>query len=209
MCDTNVPPVVPRTVFTRPWEASTRSASRTVLRLTPKLPPISLSGGRRSPGTRDPSRISSRSWSATCWQAGRSRLTGRAATVPLPERPEALSLVLDTCCSPGLAFEVAPGLHGAAGTRATGTRGTVEHTSDITRHGGAESCGALADGRCSAIVPGSTTRGGNTSDSLVKAWRHIGDEGPVMIVVRPGSFGTVNGYTSDLNSPMMTANRWK
>ncbi len=67
ICETNVPPVVPRTVLTRLCEASTRSASRTVLRLTPKLPPISPSGGRRSPGASDPSRISSRSWSATCW----------------------------------------------------------------------------------------------------------------------------------------------
>src|SRR5262245_57902480 len=59
----------------RPCASSTRSASRTVTRLTPKRAQRSRSLGRRSPGFSRPSRNSSRIWSTMTWET-RPTLTG-------------------------------------------------------------------------------------------------------------------------------------
>ena len=63
---TNEPPVDPLEVRIRSWAERTRSASRTVARLTPNCAASAASLGRRSAGEISPVMISSRIWSATC-----------------------------------------------------------------------------------------------------------------------------------------------
>ena len=58
---TNVPPNRPRLVSTYPAAHSSRSASRSVIRLTPSLLVSSRSAGSRSPGAYTPSLIPSSS----------------------------------------------------------------------------------------------------------------------------------------------------
>ena len=60
---TKLPPPAPLAVRIRFWAASTRSASRTVPRLTPNSRASTASLGSRSPRCSSPRTISSRSWS--------------------------------------------------------------------------------------------------------------------------------------------------
>ena len=60
------PPAMPLRVWIRLRVARMRSASRTVVRETPKSAASSASLGRRSPGLSSPLLIICRSWSATC-----------------------------------------------------------------------------------------------------------------------------------------------
>ena len=63
---TKLPPVAPFVVRMRFCVARTRSASRTVARLTPNCTLRAASFGSRCPGVISPLTMSSRSWSATC-----------------------------------------------------------------------------------------------------------------------------------------------
>ena len=60
------PPAMPLRVWIRLRVARIRSASRTVVRETPKSAASSASLGRRSPGFSSPLLIICSSWSATC-----------------------------------------------------------------------------------------------------------------------------------------------
>src|SRR3954451_5416076 len=71
-----LPPPVPFVVRRRFWVESTRSASRTVARLTPNSRASVASLGSLCAGRISPVTISSRNWSATCSYAFRMRRTG-------------------------------------------------------------------------------------------------------------------------------------
>ncbi len=69
---TNAPPREPVRISITPWASSARSASRRVVRETPKVTPSSRSLGSRSPGAMPPEAIASRIW-PTMWSNERTR----------------------------------------------------------------------------------------------------------------------------------------
>src|SRR5579885_870010 len=87
-CVTYDPPPLPFAVRTRPCVASTRSASRTVARLTPSSLANSCSVGNLRPGFHSPTRINSRNWSAICSYAFLTRRRRRPSELDVvPNRP--------------------------------------------------------------------------------------------------------------------------
>ncbi len=73
---------MPLRVWMRLRVARMRSASRTVVRETPKSRASSASDGRRSPGESSPAVIIASSWSATCSYALRMRCTRMGRVFP-------------------------------------------------------------------------------------------------------------------------------
>src|SRR6266516_3616310 len=86
---TKAPPRAPTRISTRPLASRTRSASRTVTRLTPKCSQSSRSAGSRSPGCSWPCRMSRRIWSTMIpeMRPGLIRLNSPADASPPAARP--------------------------------------------------------------------------------------------------------------------------